>query len=190
MVCIRRASINDLQKIQHCNLLNLPENYTFKYYFYHYLSWPYIIYIAEVRDKVVGYVLSKIEDDDDSIPHGHITSISVIRTYRKLGLGQKLMNCAHHDMSEILGAKYVSLHVRRSNRAALGLYQDRLGYELMEIEEGYYADGEDAFSMRKFFDESCRDKVKVQKKKNNKDGVMELGGEHECCDDDHHHQEH
>jgi hypothetical protein len=57
----------------------------------------------------------------------------------------------------------------------------------MEIEEGYYADGEDAFSMRKFFDESCRDKVKVQKKKNNKDGVMELGGEHECCDDDHHH---
>ena len=31
-------------------------------------------------------------------------------------------------MSEIYGAKFCSLHVRISNRAAIGLYKDRLGY--------------------------------------------------------------
>ena len=112
--------------------------------------------MAEVNSKIVGYVLSKIEEDSDSLPHGHITSISILRTYRKLGLGCKLMTAAHEDMVSILDAKYVSLHVRKSNRAALGLYRDRLNYELVEIEEGYYADGEDAYCMRKVFDESIR----------------------------------
>ncbi len=65
MVCIRRAQIEDLQKIQNCNLWCLPENYTFKYYFYHYLSWPQIIYVAENNDKIVGYVLAKIEDESE-----------------------------------------------------------------------------------------------------------------------------
>jgi len=39
--------------------------------------------------------------------------------------------------------------VRVSNRAALGLYQDRLGYKIAGTEIGYYADGENAFQMRK-----------------------------------------
>ena len=38
-----------------------------------------------------------MEDDDDkakAIPHGHITSISVLRDYRKLGIATKLMRAA------------------------------------------------------------------------------------------------
>lgn len=46
---------------------------------------------------------------------------------------------------------YVSLHVRVSNRAALGLYKDKLGYETHDLEEKYYADDEDAYNMRKWF---------------------------------------
>lgn len=46
-----------------------------------------------------------------------------------------------------LQAKYVSLHVRKSNRAALNLYTNSLGFKILEIEPKYYADGEDAFSM-------------------------------------------
>ncbi|VVD03213.1 unnamed protein product [Leptidea sinapis] len=44
-------------------------------------------------------------------------------------------------------AKYVSLHVRKSNRAALNLYTNSLGFKILEIEPKYYADGEDAYSM-------------------------------------------
>ena len=52
-------------------------------------------------------------------------------------------------MVECFGAKYVSLHVRVSNKAALHLYQNTLQFENDKIEAKYYADGEDAYSMRK-----------------------------------------
>jgi peptide alpha-N-acetyltransferase len=51
-------------------------------------------------------------------------------------------------MAETYGAHYVSLHVRVSNVAALHLYRDTLGFKVDKIEPRYYADGEDAFSMR------------------------------------------
>jgi ribosomal protein S18 acetylase RimI-like enzyme len=42
--------------------------------------------------KIVGYVLAKMEEEPtDGIPHGHITSLSVMRTHRRLGLAEKLM---------------------------------------------------------------------------------------------------
>jgi len=40
-------------------------------------------------------------------------------------------------MSEIYGAKYVSLHVRRTNKAAIGLYRDSLGFEVVKVESKY-----------------------------------------------------
>ncbi|TKA75783.1 hypothetical protein B0A49_03290 [Cryomyces minteri] len=41
-----------------------------------------------------------------------------------------------------------SLHVRVSNTAALRLYRDTLGFKVEKIEAKYYADGEDAYSMK------------------------------------------
>ena len=91
---IRCARTEDLMNMQHCNLLCLPENYQMKYYFYHGLSWPQLSYVAEdEKGKIVGYVLAKMEEDpDDSVPHGHITSLAVKRSHRRLGLAQKLMD--------------------------------------------------------------------------------------------------
>jgi len=51
-------------------------------------------------------------------------------------------------MFETYGAAYVSLHVRVSNVAALALYRDTLGFKVIGTEPKYYADGEDAYSMR------------------------------------------
>jgi N-alpha-acetyltransferase 10/11 len=51
-------------------------------------------------------------------------------------------------MAETYQAHYVSLHVRMSNMAALHLYRDTLGFTNDKIEAKYYADGEDAYSMR------------------------------------------
>lgn len=51
-------------------------------------------------------------------------------------------------MYETYNAVYVSLHVRVSNVAALALYRDTLGFKVIGTEAKYYADGEDAFSMR------------------------------------------
>ncbi len=92
------------------------------------------------------------EKDPDKLPHGHITSLSVLREYRKLGIATKLMRAAQHQMSAIYGARFCSLHVRKSNRGAKGLYANVLDYKVYSIAEKYYADGEDGLDMRYYFD--------------------------------------
>ncbi|XP_006834563.1 PREDICTED: N-alpha-acetyltransferase 10-like [Chrysochloris asiatica] len=129
---------------------SLPHNYQMKYYFYHGLSWPQLSYIAEDENgKIVGYVLAKMEEDPDDVPHGHITSLAVKRSHRRLGLAQKLMDQASRAMIENFNAKYVSLHLRKSNRAALHLYSNTLNFQISEVEPKYYADGEDAYAMKR-----------------------------------------
>lgn len=82
-------------------------------------------------------------------------------------------------MASVYNAKYVSLHVRQTNRAAISLYRDSLGFKVVDVEKGYCpfffsfscvlrscrqtdcllggwfgkldADGENAFSMKLFF---------------------------------------
>jgi len=161
MVSIRQATAQDLIEMQHCNLMCLPENYQMKYYLYHYLSWPQLLMVADDGGKIVGYVLAKMEDDAKE-PHGHITSLAVLRTHRKLGLATKLMNAAQEQMQVVFQADYVSLHVRKSNTAAFHLYSQTLGYLQHDIELKYYADGEDAYDMRKPFPKRGEAKPKTK----------------------------
>lgn len=173
VVTIRRATVNDLQSMQNANLHNLPENYSMKYYLYHLLSWPEASFVAvsindeeksnkserkhsvqytEVGEKIVGYVLGKMADEDteeDKTPHGHITSLSVMRSYRKTGIAEKLMRQCLYALCETFQAQYVSLHVRESNAGALHLYRDTLAFEVLSVEKSYYQDGEDAYFMKK-----------------------------------------
>ncbi|KAK3170974.1 N-terminal acetyltransferase A complex catalytic subunit ard1 [Lepraria neglecta] len=156
---IRVLTATDIPHVQSTNITNLPENYFLKYYLYHALSWPQLSFVAvDVSrpkktpydpPKIVGYVLAKMEEEPvNGIQHGHITSLSVMRTHRRLGLAEKLMKQSQRAMVETFGAQYVSLHVRMSNIAALRLYRDTLGFEVEKVESKYYADGEDAYSMK------------------------------------------
>ena len=54
--------------------------------------------------KIVGYVLAKMEEDA-LVPHGHITSLAVLRSHRKLGLATKLMNATQRAMQETFYAE-------------------------------------------------------------------------------------
>lgn len=139
-----------------------------KYYFYHLLSWPQLLFVAEDFDgKIVGYVLAKMEEDSNESKqprHGHITSLSVLRTHRKRGIATALMQRSQTEMHHVFDAEYVSLHVRESNRAAFHLYKETLQYEINDVEKGYYADGEDAYDMRCTFvkkEQTVEEKVHV-----------------------------
>lgn len=88
---------------------------------------------------------------------GHITSLAVLRTHRKRGIATALMRRSQIEMHEVFGAKFVSLHVRKSNRAAYHLYNETLKYKINDVERGYYADGEDAYDMRCTFGEEKKD---------------------------------
>ncbi|KAJ2596054.1 methionyl-tRNA synthetase [Coemansia sp. RSA 1721] len=109
-------------------------------------------FVAENENgRVVGYVLAKMNDDKDVQPplDGHITSLSVMRSYRRLGLAERLMSQAQRAMVEVYGSKCVSLHVRVSNKAAFSLYKNTLKFDVDHTEKKYYADGEDAYAMKK-----------------------------------------
>ena len=103
--------------------------------------------------KIVGYVMAKMEDDENDKKkskdiEAHITSLSVLRTHRKLGIATKLMRAAHHQMVTVYGCTKCSLRVRVTNRAAISLYKDILGYVVHDKEKEYYADKEDAYDMQ------------------------------------------
>jgi ribosomal protein S18 acetylase RimI-like enzyme len=102
---IRQMQMSDIPYVQTANITNLPENYFLKYYLYHSASWSNLSYVAVDTSKprktaydppkIVGYVLAKMEEDpSDGVPHGHITSLSVMRTHRRLGIAEKLMRQA------------------------------------------------------------------------------------------------
>ncbi|KAJ3907463.1 acyl-CoA N-acyltransferase [Lentinula edodes] len=165
---IRRARIEDLPGMQACNLRKLLHEIFYvailpfislagtqtavtstSLDLYHCATWPSISYVAEDKGRIVGYILAKMEEEtaEAEQPHGHVTSISVLRSYRRLGIAKKLMLLSQESMASHR-ASHVALHVRKSNRAALSLYRDTLGFEVHDIEQKYYADGEDAYAMR------------------------------------------
>lgn len=108
---IRQLQPSDIPYVQSANITNLPENYFCKYYLYHAMSWPQLSYVAvdvsrPARSpydppRIVGYVLAKIEEEPtDGVQHGHITSLSVMRTHRRLGLAEKLMRQSRESLFE------------------------------------------------------------------------------------------
>ena len=74
------------------------------------------------------------------------------------------MSHAINMMQEYFDADFVSLHVRVSNRPALHLYHNNLGFEVRGIEKEYYLDKEDAYKMRKYFkkDKKPKDEVTIE----------------------------
>ena len=184
MVSIRPATIDDLLHMQNTNLWCLPENYNMKYYYYHILSWPQLLQVAEDhKGKVVGYVLAKMEDEDTQNNHGHITSLSVLRTHRKCGLATGLMTSSHSRMTEAFDADHVCLHVRETNHAAFHLYSQTLKYKIHDIEKGYYADGENAYDMRKQFKKKKKTVVRGWGSRSNVKKARENGEGEEAPND-------
>ena len=152
-----------------------------KYYFYHLLSWPQLLWVAEDYDgTIVGYCLAKLEESSEEQQqqrqgpngttsgtprHGHITSLSVLRTHRKRGIATALMRRSQQEMETVFDAEYVSLHVRKSNKAAYHLYSQTLAYDIFDVEKGYYADGEDAYDMRCYFQKQRQQLLQAQAQK-------------------------
>jgi hypothetical protein len=78
-----------------------------------------------------------------------------------------LMRRSQREMADVFDAEYVSLHVRKSNRAAFHLYSVTLAYEVNDVEKGYYADGEDAYDMRCYFKKDNQENNNIENKMKN-----------------------
>jgi ribosomal-protein-alanine N-acetyltransferase len=77
-----------------------------------------------------------------------ILNIATHPSYRRLGLGRKIMQCVI-EYSKLCEAEYITLEVREGNTPAVSLYEV-LGFEAVGKIKGYYKDPvEDALIMKK-----------------------------------------
>jgi ribosomal-protein-alanine N-acetyltransferase len=94
--------------------------------------------VAKDDQKVAGYIgVEKILDET------HIINMAVHPDYRGKGVGNRLMQHVLNDEDVFF------LEVRVSNETAKNIYQ-RYGFKVIDTRKKYYADGEDAYVMRRF----------------------------------------
>lgn len=93
--------------------------------------------VAKDDNKVVGYIgIEKVLDET------HIINMAVDPKYRGQGIGKRLMQHVLNDEDVFF------LEVRVSNENAKNVYK-KYGFEVIDTRKGYYADGEDAYVMRR-----------------------------------------
>ena len=125
--------------------------------------WSDFAYLSELQDnKLASYVVLTPSDDEKKIAayggfwsildEGHITKVTVAREYRGKKLSKQLLE-GMLKMAKLKGAARVTLEVRVSNKAAVGLYH-KMGFTDSGIRPHYYADNnEDAYIMWRELDD-------------------------------------
>lgn len=97
--------------------------------------------VLEADGRVIGYVGMWVIMDE-----AHVTNVAVLPAFRGQGHGERLMR-ALIDKARGRGARRMTLEVRPSNAAALGLY-GKLGFVPYGLRPRYYTDTqEDAVIM-------------------------------------------
>lgn len=100
-----------------------------------------LYFVAEISNVIVGYVGLWIIVDE-----GHISSIAVDPSYRRLKIGRALMQNIF-DIAQKKQLKGLTLEVRASNIGAIELYKS-FGFKTEGRREAYYSDNqEDALIM-------------------------------------------
>ena len=131
---IRRCEERDLNSVVNINMATLPEHYS-DYFFESLLrELPEAFIVAEVDDKVIGYIMCKIEFGFSNfrklgfVKKGHVVSVAVLDQHRGKGIGKALML---EGINGVLSRKSdeIYLEVRLSNTQAIRMYQG-LGFQI------------------------------------------------------------
>jgi len=104
--------------------------------------------LPSCQGPAIAKGLGGLEDTGENI-YGHLCNIGVSPRYRRRGVGQLLVRRTEHQFALEL-ATGVQLVVRVSNSGAQRFYQ-RMGYRPVFGIDQYYANGEDALVMMKWF---------------------------------------
>ncbi|MBS7648702.1 ribosomal protein S18-alanine N-acetyltransferase [Candidatus Bathyarchaeota archaeon] len=147
---LRKFRPEDLDQVIYINQTCLPENYSTYFFVDLYTNFPETFIVAEEDNRVVGYIMCRIESGFSGFgltKRGHVISIAVLPNYRRRGIGEALLKEALQAMVNYYGVKECYLEVRISNAPAISLYK-KIGFKIERVIRGYYADGESAYLMR------------------------------------------
>lgn len=143
---IRQATIDDAEAIFEIENLCFPDPWSLESLEYEMEENPAAFYVvAEIEEPeeggsadklIVGYAgLWWIENE------GHITNVAVRPGYRNRHIATQIVETLL-DFTQEEGIDDFTLEVRRSNEAALGLYE-KFGFEVEGVRKGYYRHGKE-----------------------------------------------
>lgn len=150
---LRRFNPADLEAVININRVCLPENYAAYFFIDTYNTLPDTFIVAESQGRVVGYIMCRLEHGFSDLKKlrfakkGHIISVAVMPEYRRMGMGNSLVENAIAAFSA-LRADEIYLEVRITNYPAIELYK-RMGFVVSRMIPRYYFDSSDAYVMSK-----------------------------------------
>ena len=119
------------------NYLTLPVIYSEDFY-NRLTSYTRYSKLAYLKDVLVGAISCKEEQHEEG-PVVYIMTITVLKPYRRYGIGSKLLQKAIEDCAKSKNIKRMYLHVQESNESAFEFYKKH-GFEVKERLENYYTE--------------------------------------------------
>ncbi len=144
MLLIRRFTPADLSRVYQIETESFKDPYHPIFLMNLYELYSDTFFVAEWAGRITGYIIARKVGDK-----GHIIAIAVARDFRNRGIGRVLMETVEKALVE-KGVREIWLEVRVSNKAAIKFYR-KLGYCEAGVQELYYADGEAALILKKYF---------------------------------------
>ncbi len=139
---VRRAEEKDVDRIAELEIECFTTPWTRESVYQDVVENPRALYlVAEIDNIVIGYAgIWSIVDE------GHITNVAVDPRFRKHHVGSAII-AVLLEVTEKAGIERHTLEVRRSNEAAIRLYE-KYGFKVCGERKGYYEDTrEDALIM-------------------------------------------
>ena len=98
-----------------------------------------IIWITEVKQKIVGYLIEQRCDNEINL-----LNVAIDKSFQNQGIGKKMMD---YFLKIIPDNSSVFLEVNKSNFIARKIYYN-LNFEIIDIRKSYYNNGGDALIMK------------------------------------------
>ena len=147
-VIIRRARPEDISAITDIEEVSFPDPWSAAVLADTLTYFQKTFFVATYRGSLIGFIAGGLEDTGEET-YGHICNLAVALPFRGKGVGKLLVQREEHQFAIEL-ASGVQLEVRLSNYAARQFYR-AIGYREAFHIDRYYANGEDAVVMMKWF---------------------------------------
>ncbi len=143
MLIVRHVQPDDIFPVISLAFETLPERYNPSIFNQFYEACPEGFLVALDADSIIGFLIGT----RTSPGIARILMLGVQESYRKKGVGSALLASFIKEM-RMQHVSRVELEVRTSNTTALRFYQKK-GFQLHATLQGFYQNGENAFSMQK-----------------------------------------
>ena len=118
-ITIHKINLTDLKKLEYIGRKSLPIYYNSNHIYNLSIDPNYILLKSNINDTPVGLCFIKIIDN-----RYHIMSIAVLDTYRRQGVGNKIIQYVKENYIQNTGK--ISLYVQTSNINAIKFYEKNI----------------------------------------------------------------